>query len=60
MDYHRVNKCISEEGSKEQLKMEVFENMLKTDPETGKRMPFTVKNESIFKKSFKDGKKWQV
>ena len=40
--------------------MEVFENMLKTDPETGKRMPFTVKNERIFKKSFKDGKKWQV
>jgi hypothetical protein len=36
--------------------MEVFENMLKTNPETGKREPFIVKDERSFKKSFKDAK----
>jgi len=36
--------------------MEVFENLLKIDPKTGKRNSFTVKDERIFKKSFKDGK----
>ena len=52
--YHKVNKSISPEGS-EQLTLDVFENMLKQD-ETGKRKQFTVKDERIFKKSFKDGK----
>ena len=32
------------------------EDMLKTDPETGERKTFTVKDERIFKKSYKDGK----
>ena len=56
VDYHRVNKSISPNGSVQQLTMKVFENMLKIDPKTGKRKPITVKDESIFKKSFKDRK----
>ena len=56
MDYHRVNKSISSDGSVQQLTMEVFENMLKIDSKTGKRKPITVKDERIFKKSFKNGK----
>jgi hypothetical protein len=56
VDYHKVNKNISPEGSEEQLTMNVFEDLLKQDQMTGKRNIFTVKNERIFKKSFKDGK----
>ena len=56
MDYHKVNKSISPEGSEEQLTMNVFEDLLKQDPKTRKRKTFTVKDEIIFKKSFKDGK----
>jgi hypothetical protein len=55
VDYHKVNKNISPDGS-EQLTGEVFENLLKQDPETGKRKTFTVRDEIIFKKTFKDGK----
>ena len=36
--------------------MNVFEDLLKQDPETRKRKTFTVKDEIIFKKSFKEGK----
>jgi hypothetical protein len=56
VDYHKFNKSISPEGSDEQLTMNVFENLLKQDPVTRKRNTFTVKDERIFKKSFKDGK----
>ena len=55
VEYHKVNKNISQEGSEQQLKPEVFEGLLKIDPKTVKRKTFTVKDERIFK-SYKDGK----
>jgi hypothetical protein len=54
VECHKVNKSISQEGI-EQLKPEVFENLLKIDSKS-KRNTFIVKDERIFKKSFKDGK----
>jgi hypothetical protein len=56
VEYHKVNKSIYQEGSDEQLKPEVFEELLNTNPKTGKRKTFTVKDERIFKKSYKDRK----
>ena len=34
----------------------MFEELLKIDPETGERKIIIVKDERVFKKSFKDGK----